>query len=149
MSYYLNAHHYQNSQNFPKLPPLNISHYSWDRDTGVLSFYLKSFYKNFKHYGDFQSVGFLRQCIPKSYIKDLDECYTLKSALKSLSKWSSNSKIHTETLEQKLKGLKKSQTFAGDKFIMKEQLTLFQKCLEVDSCFFPINSPNWDTCLKI
>ena len=113
VSYYLNAHHYQNSQNLPKLHPLNISHYSWDGDMEVLSFYLTSFYKNFKHYGDFQSVGFLRQCIPKNFIKDLDGCYMLKSALKSLSKWASDSKIHTEKIEQKLKGLKKVKHLQG------------------------------------
>ena len=81
-------------------------------------------------------MGFLRQCIPQEYIKYLEKCYNLKSALKSLSKWASDSKIHTEKLEQKLKGLKKSDSFTGDKYVLKQQLILFQKCLEVDSCFF-------------
>ena len=52
-------------------------------------------------------MGFFCQCIPDDYLKDIEQCFTLKAALKSLLKWASNSHIHMAKLEQKLKNLKK------------------------------------------
>ena len=99
-------------------------------------FFLKSFYRNFKSYGNFQEVGCLRQCIPTDYLKDIEQCFTLKSVLKSLYKWASDSQIHMEKLEHKLKNLTKSESFTGDKYILKQQLMIFQHCIEVNECFF-------------
>ena len=54
-----------------------------------------------------------------------------KSFKMGVRQQNSHRKIGTE-----VKGVKKSDSFIGDKYVLKQQLILFQKCLEVDSCFF-------------
>ena len=71
----------------PHLPPLQISDYEWKGDTGLLSYFLKLFYTNFCCYGNFQVIAFLHACILEEYLPEIEQCFMLKAALHSLSKW--------------------------------------------------------------
>ena len=82
------------------------------------------------------ALAFLRQCIPKQYHKEIEGFWRLDDDLNSLAQWCSDSKIHTEQIEQQLHSMHSSNSFEEDCSIISKQISQLQHCIEIDDTFF-------------
>ena len=94
------------------------------------------------------SLAFLKQCVPKKYIQEIDRFYTLDSALKSLNQWCSDSKIHTSKIETELCAIAQSNSLEPDRKIMSDQIMKLQHVLEIDSDFYMSLTTVWTHIVK-
>ena len=92
-------------------------------NTGLLAHFLKQFHQTFTPYGDMASLAFLRQCIPNKYHKEIEGHWMLNRALNALSQWCSDTKIHTEKIEQELRSMQNSTNFEQDRAIISKQIS--------------------------
>ena len=55
--------------------------------------------------------------MPKVHWDDIERCHTLAEAMDTMLFWASDTKVHTEKVEQKLKQLGKGTSLAHDRQI--------------------------------
>ena len=74
--------------------------------------------------------------MPRVHWNDIERCTTLKEAMNRMLFWSSDTKVHTEKIEQKLKQIGKGKTMTQDRTILTQQIRLITKLLETDHKYY-------------
>ena len=79
-----------------------------------------------------QALAFLRQVIPKAYLRDIENCITLDEGLVALRQWSQSEAIHAETIISNLKAIVKGANIYDDRKNLSALLQGFTRVLDVE-----------------
>ena len=74
--------------------------------------------------------------MPRVHWNDIERCTTLKEAMNKILFWSSDTKVHTEKIEQKLKQIGKGKSMTHDRTILSQQIRLVSQLLETDHKYY-------------
>ena len=120
----------------PKLPPVSNNLFRWAGDLALLSHFLTRFWTHFKDYPALSALSFLRDCVPVGYHTEVDDVDNLHQALSNLSIWVEDSEIHSKKIYTSLRNISESSNLYGDHAVLKEQIRLIKKGMQISGSFW-------------
>ena len=74
--------------------------------------------------------------MPKIHWDDIETCQTLQEAMDKMFLWASDTKVHTEKIEQRLKQINKGTSLTQDRHILSQQIKLITQLIETDKRYY-------------
>ena len=122
-------------RNLPKLPSISLASIKWDGNFSTLANYLHNFHRKYAVYGNDASLSLFIDCMGKKHYRALQSCRTLEEAISQMSRWCSDSAVHTTKLVRKMEAIPFAKSLLDDKNITIQLITLVEECLDINPSF--------------